>query len=192
MCRSPDVILITETRIQEAPAVNIEMQGYNLKFANSPIKAGGVAMYFTQDINFEIAPEYNLEIEGCENMWATISTPQHKLLIGVIYRHPNSNLNSFLENFDLTLRKINKNKSQSIIMGDFNVNLLNETPFVTDYKNTIARNAFFSVVNIPTRVTETTKTAIDHILTNITSEEIKPGVLQTDISDHFPTFAYIS
>ena len=51
---------------------------------------------------------------------------------------------------------------------------------------------FFSVVNIPTRVTETTKTAIDHILTNITSEEIKPGVLQTDISDHFPTIAHIS
>ena len=102
LCRSPDAILITETRIQGAPAVNIEIQGYNLKFANSPTKAGGVAMYFTKDINFEIAPEYNLEIEGCENMWATISTPQHKLLIGVIYRHPNSNLNSFLENFDLT------------------------------------------------------------------------------------------
>ena len=75
-------------------------------------------------------------------------------------------------------------------MGD--VNLLNKTPFVTDYKNAIARNAFFSAVNIPTRVTETPKTAIDHILTNITSEEIKPGVLQTNISDHFPTFAYIS
>ena len=68
LCRSPDVILITETRIQEAPAVNIEIQGYNLKFANSPTKAGGVAMYFTKDITFEIAPEYNLEIEGCENM----------------------------------------------------------------------------------------------------------------------------
>ena len=73
LCRSPDVILITETRIQEAPAVNIEIQGYNLKFASSPTKAGGVAMYFTKDINFEIAPEYNLEIEGCENMWVTIS-----------------------------------------------------------------------------------------------------------------------
>ena len=81
LSRSPDVILITETRIQEHPAVNIEIQGYNLKFANSPTKAGGVAMYFT---NFEIAPKYNLEIEGCKNMWATISTPQHKLLIGAV------------------------------------------------------------------------------------------------------------
>ena len=76
-------------------------------------------------------------------MWATISTPQHTFLIGIIYRHPNSNLNSFLENFDLTLHKINESKCQSIIMGDFNINLLNETPFVSDYKNTIARNAFF-------------------------------------------------
>ena len=42
MCRSPDVI--TEISIQEAPAVNIELQGYNLIFANSSINAGGVAM----------------------------------------------------------------------------------------------------------------------------------------------------
>ena len=28
-------------------------------------------------------------------------------------------------------------------MGDFKVNLLNETSFLIDYKNTIARNAFF-------------------------------------------------
>ena len=55
-------------------------------------------------------------------------------------------------------------------MDDFNVNLLHETPFATDYKNTIARNAFFSVINIPTKVTKTTQTPIDHILTNITTE----------------------
>ena len=77
LSRSPDVILTTETRIQEAPAVNIEIQGYNLKFANSPTKAGGVAMYFTKDINFEIAPVYNLEIKGGESssqfQWFTIA-----------------------------------------------------------------------------------------------------------------------
>ena len=56
----------------------------------------------------------------------------------------------------------------------------------------IKKNSNSSVVNIPTRVTETTQTAIDHILTNIITDEIKPKVLQTDISDHFPTYVYIS
>ena len=143
MCRLPDNILLTETWIQEAPEVNLEMQGYNLLFANSPTKAGGVAMYFSKEINFEIATDYNLKIKGCKNMWATICTPQHKLWIEVMYQHPNFNLNSFLDNFNLTLGKINTNKCQNIIMGDFNVSLLNETPFVTNYKNIIAKNAFF-------------------------------------------------
>ena len=71
MCRLPAVtgiscgILITKTRIQEAPAVIIEMQGYNLMFANSPTKAKRVAMYFSKEINFEIATDYDVEIEGC-------------------------------------------------------------------------------------------------------------------------------
>ena len=51
---------------------------------------------------------------------------------------------------------------------------------------------FFFVVNIPTKITETAQTAINHILNNITTEKIKPGVLQTDIRDHFPTFTCIS
>ena len=62
MYRSSDVILITETQIQD----NIEMLGYNLIFANSLTKAGGVAMYFSNEINFEIATDYNLEIKDAK------------------------------------------------------------------------------------------------------------------------------
>ena len=44
----------------------------------------------------------------------------------------------------------------------------------------------------PTRVTRTSTTSIDHILTNaILTSKIHSGILQTDISDHFPIFTFI-
>ena len=45
------------------------------------------------------------------------------------------------------------------------------------------------VINKPTRVTKTTVTAIDHIITNsLLYRTIDTGVIKLDISDHFPIF----
>ena len=54
-------------------------------------------------------------------------------------------------------------------------------------------NAFHSIVDKPTRVTATSSTLLDHILrpTNDAISQITPGILNSDVSDHFPTFALI-
>ena len=45
------------------------------------------------------------------------------------------------------------------------------------------------VINKPTRVTKNTATAIDHIITNsLLHRTINTGIIQLDISDHFPIF----
>ena len=42
-------------------------------------------------------------------------------------------------------------------------------------------------INKPTRVTRTTVTAIDHILTNSFSDKnFRTAIFKSDISDHFP------
>ena len=43
----------------------------------------------------------------------------------------------------------------------------------------------------PTRITSHTTTLIDHIYANASSDEIIPGIVTTDISDHLPTFCFI-
>ena len=55
----------------------------------------------------------------------------------------------------------------------------------------LRNNAFHSIVNKPTRVTATSSTLLDHILTNDTISQITPGILNSDVSDHFPTFISI-
>ena len=47
----------------------------------------------------------------------------------------------------------------------------------------------FPVINKPTRVTENTATAIDHIITNsLLHRAISTGITKLNISDHFPIF----
>ena len=46
-------------------------------------------------------------------------------------------------------------------------------------------NAFRFIVDKPTRVTATSNTLIDYI------SQITPGILNSDVSDHFPTFVLI-
>ena len=44
------------------------------------------------------------------------------------------------------------------------------------------------MINKPTRVTQTTRTLIDHIYTNIDVDSLLTGVVLSDISDHYGIF----
>ena len=46
------------------------------------------------------------------------------LLCGIIYRHPNGDLERFIEYVSSTADKINRENKTCIIMGDFNIDLL--------------------------------------------------------------------
>ena len=76
------------------------------------------------------------------------------------------------------------------LLPDFNINLLNNTAAsVISYLNMLNSNAFFSLLDKPTRVTETSSSLIDHIYCNDINYDIVPGVYNYEISDHFPIFA---
>ena len=49
-------------------------------------------------------------------------------------------------------------------------------------------HAYFSLITKPTRVTVSSQTVIDHILTNDCRSLITPGVFSYKISDHSPIF----
>ena len=67
----------------------------------------------------------------------------------------------------------------AFLLGDFNLNV------VKNFFNLVFQNRFLPLIQRPTRVTRTSATAIDHILTNTVSEnKIHPGIMKTDIRDH--------
>ena len=61
---------------------------------------------------------------------------------------------------------------------------------VCDFFNLIFQNGIFPLINRPTRVTKSSATIIDHVLTNtIIESELQSGIIKTDVSDHFAVFA---
>ena len=57
------------------------------------------------------------------------------------------------------------------------------------YKNLLLSLGLRNLIGLPTRVTESTETIIDHCITNLPSTSIQSGVIQEDISDHYPIYA---
>ena len=61
-----------------------------------------------------------------------------------------------------------------------------------DLFNFVFQNGVFPVINGPTRVTKSSATIIDHILTNtLIDSHIQSSIIKTDIRDHFVVFSLL-
>ena len=58
-----------------------------------------------------------------------------------------------------------------------------------DFVNCLQLHSFLPIITMPTRVTESTSTLIDNILTNCPNYASNTGVICYDISDHYPIIA---
>ena len=58
--------------------------------------------------------------------------------------------------------------------------------------NLLTSDCVASLFNIPTRVTATTATCLDHILINKCRYILTPAVIECNITDHYPIMVFIS
>ena len=192
----PALILICETRIRNKPLLNVNIDGYSLMHKPSPTQAGGVGIpvYVRNDIRVKRNDDFNLNLEGCEDLWIDVelNCSKNHYLFGVIYRHPNSKVNNFLQELNTKLSLITQKNKKCIIMGDININLLEKSGQTVDYLLKLQSSSFFSVLNKPTQITPTSKTLIDHILTNDVNLTVKPCIIIHKIADHLPIACVIS
>ena len=56
----------------------------------------------------------------------------------------------------------------------------------TDYVNCIFSHYFFPMINRPTRITSSSATLIDNVISNVCNLQSVPSVLYSDVSDHLP------
>ena len=90
-----------------------------------------------------------------------------------------------------------KNKFQEkplFLVGDLNINFSDYSRYihVRNFFNFVFQNGIFPVINRPTRVTKSSATVIDHILTNtLIDSHIQSSIIKTDISDHFAFFSLL-
>ena len=114
------------------------------------------------------------------------------VVISVIYRPPNTDVRIFIDKMNILLDTIMKEHKLCYLLGDYNLIILNYDTHDTtaEFIDILYSHAILPLINRPTRVTQSSATAIDNIFTNDIDaiENGCHGILVTDISDHFPIF----
>lgn len=187
-----DVIVLSETRNLKEVG-DFYIPGFNLYFNESHFNQNdGLAIYVGEMLDVE-----DVIVKLTETNLLRIKLRINNVNLGITgsYRSPPVNLRKYVADLDSYFVAL-KSEDVEIFIGDININILND---ITDteslsYQAVMAQNGFLSYINKPTRVTENTKSLIDHIFVRVGRRQIlekyninlKSFLFSIDITDHFP------
>ena len=194
-----DFICISESKIQKnvTPKTDISIAGYQTPVGTpTEAKKGGVLMYIKEGINYKPRTDLNMyKPKELESYFVeVVNQNAANSIVGVIYRHPCMDANSFNSEYLKPLNeKLGKDNKKKYITGDFNFDLLktaNHSP-TYDFLETFMTNLILPSITIPTRLNPKNNSLIDNIFTNNIHPDLKSGNLIVGISDHLPSFMIV-
>ena len=145
-------IVVTESWLKtNENDFNFEIDGYKSVSLYRGSIGGGIKIYYLSHISMNIMDNLLVNQPFCEALVIKASVPGFgKLVVGGIYRPPNSPDNSFLTTMENILSS-NCN-SRTILTGDFNYNILNPNQHVHDYTDLFISYGFSNEINLNTYV----------------------------------------
>ena len=194
-----DIVAVTETWNPEEKKhkfIPPVMEGYSpyQGITGSSLK-GGCGLYVSSDLSFNPRKDLNIKIktDSCEieASWIeVIFDHQPNRLIGVVYRHPHKNDSQSTDNLQTMINKIKKENKKTMIVGDFNHDLLNheKNNEVSKFLNMMIENSYQPCILEPTRIILGNKPSlVDNIFSN-SVEPVTSGNFYQKITDHLPNF----
>ena len=160
-------------------------------FSSPRRNSGGVGVYISTHFNFCNVQQNWIGSEHCEDIWLSVEDRRTNQFfnIVVLYRHPNTNIPEFISKLDEVFCNPILTNRCTYILGDINIDICtsNRSTAAQEYINVLTCKGFFSIITKPTRVTETSATIIDHIITNDLTRRLFPIILRTDLTDRYLT-----
>ena len=157
-------------------------------------RGGGVSLFINQNISAFARIEFSSISDDMETIFVEMSKDDigmdKNVVIGLVYRPPNRNVELFNEKVVRILDDLNKENKYVYIMGDFNINLLDSKHEATSqFIDIIYASSLFPLITKPTRITGKSSTLIDNLYHNdIDNVHMLSGLLYVKISDHLPIF----
>ncbi|XP_039286617.1 uncharacterized protein LOC120351901 [Nilaparvata lugens] len=181
-----NIIVLTETWVDEANVVAC-LEGYDV-FLNkkSRNQNDGVIVFVRKGLAVG-CEEIHLHGATCLKIDMKLNGERHCVL--AVYRRPSSagDLDHFVQDLEsYCLSK--KTDRTNWIVGDINCCILPETtdPLSQHYQDVLCGTGFVSCISVPTRVTSTSKSCIDHIFTDYGDTDIvRSGVIMSELTDHY-------
>ena len=186
-----DLIAFNETRLDANITDNmINLDGYDIIRKDRSRNGGGVCIYLRSSINYKIRDD--LVPSELEAVCVEIIKPHSKpFVVTTVYRPPSA-LSEFFDHFEKLIKAIDNENKEMYILGDLNCDLLRpdkDYNIPTKKKSLYELYQLSQLIDEATRVTMTTTSLIDHMVTNTPEKNSDSGVIHTGISDHSLIFA---
>ena len=170
------------------PQYEYKVEGYNSISRHRNRHGGGVLLYVNELMKFEYiyVPESQVE-----SVWISTRLKGDNVAIGIMYRPPsadNDYFSAMLNQLDFIHDKFDK----VILMGDLNFNY----DFDVSLRNNPIHNIeslyeMEQLVTNPTRVTTTSSTLLDVILSNVSQYHVLTRVHELSVSDHYLVYTIL-
>ena len=193
-----NIIALTETKVSNTVIPeNLCLDNYTHFHTPSVSGKGGALLFVNNELNHFSRADLNTVCYSPRELESTfVEMPsdvkgESNIIIGCIYRHPSMTISNFNTNFlQPLLHKVSKENKRVILLGDFNVDLLNHDSdsAVSEFIDNLSSASLLPTINLPTRITSVSKTLIDNIFCNFTDPTFLSGNLIAAISDHLPQF----
>jgi endonuclease/exonuclease/phosphatase (EEP) superfamily protein YafD len=196
---SPDIVFIQETwKIFDADHFSIHNYSPLQFICRDNRQGGGVGLYFKNGLQYKIIKEKSLFLDFIiETIVAEVILPNNKKMAVVsIYRPPTSHptlsqadqLDQFMDLFANLISDLQNCYTDVHILGDLNIDVLkyDSSQLAQDYVDLLFSYGLLQVITKPTRLSNTSATLIDHVITAPKSNFCNTAILTSKLSDHFP------
>ena len=194
-----DIIGITESKIKEGtPTFNHTLPHYAFEHTISSAEKGGAALYIFNRVKYTRRSDIEKLCYLSKKLESTFIELHRKnkknIIVGCIYRHPCMTVDAFNNDFlTPTLQKCISEKKSIVLLGDFNIDLLNphEIGDINIFTDIIGSFSLLPQIILPTRITSVSHTLIDNIFCSSDFTNTMSGNILTAISDHLSQFLII-
>ena len=166
-------------------------------------KHGGLAIYLSEGLNHKVICKSNKNTKIWEGLFISVNgeSLSKPVIVGNIYKPPrdnnnNNNIELFMSQYSPVITRISKLKSDIIILGDTNIDLLqlNHREKYADYLDFMLSNGYLPKISFPTKFSNQNVSLYDHIFYKSSNNNYvsKSCIVWSAISDHFPCITNIN
>ena len=184
-----DILAITESKCDDTIIDSeLHIDEYTIIRKDRNRQGGGVAIYISYNLTFNRLTKFECDVEAiCINVTSKNIKP---VTICTMYRPPNSSPTLLDSINDMVGNIVTQVNHDVIVLGDFNCDMspTKNDNMSTSLKSIMSGLLFHQLIDIPTRVTPSSKSIIDLIFCTDPDNHSTVGVYTTSFSDHYLVF----
>ena len=99
-------------------------------------------------MNFSKLSEYSHSSKDIESLFITLRKEDYTSTMGIVYRPPSGDISTFIKYMSEVLKSLSNEKNDTIIMGDFNINMFIDNRISSSFEDIMICNGFTPTISV--------------------------------------------